>query len=477
MSLSIPQKLIEQLKKGNVVLFCGAGISVSEGGLPSGGQLARELAEQAGRPEIANAPLPDVAQAYELEMDRHDLVEYIAGRIDDPRYVPLRTHQLIAALPFTKIVTTNWDNLLEKAMDHADKFFVKVVDDLEVAYADEAKVLLIKLHGSIEQKDSIIITGDDYYDVFARLPETATLVRTYFATKTVLFLGFGLADEDFKRLYHGVVRRIGVHKRRAYAVQLNPDELTVKYWKQKNVQIVAADATVFLEALADASGEDIVPIAPPSEPTPGVARQPRRVEATPPGQARKAEIRKVPAKMGTSTEERARPGDQRRKGPLGWITWKKVVGAILGIVLIVALAIFADPLAEFRNSIRERLREFRAAPTPAVVTPGIARIEVFMNGGQLNLDRLPSLTSGETVVLEVMVFDTNGKRYASDDLVCTWSVAPLGDGDLGINTDLCKTIYVPSQEYSAQVVSFKVEGLEQQFEPSDPISMEFDIVQ
>ena len=33
-------------------------------------------------------------------------------------------------------------------------------------------MLLIKSHGSIEQKDSIVITGDDYYDVFARLPET-----------------------------------------------------------------------------------------------------------------------------------------------------------------------------------------------------------------------------------------------------------------------------------------------------------------
>jgi hypothetical protein len=268
MSLPIPQELIEQLKKGNVVLFCGAGISMSEGGLPSGGQLARELAKRAGRPAMANAPLPEVAQAYELEMGHQSLIEYIAGRIDDPPRIPLRTHRLIVVLPFTKIVTTNWDNLLEKTMDQAGKPFVKIVRDSEVAYADEAKVLLVKLHGSIEQKDSIIITGDDYYDVFARLSETANLVRAYFATRTILFLGFGLADEDFKRLYHGVVRRIGVHKRRAYAVQLNPDKLTVKHWAQKNVQIVAADATVFLEALADALKRDIVPIPPPFEPTP-----------------------------------------------------------------------------------------------------------------------------------------------------------------------------------------------------------------
>lgn len=284
MSISIPQELIEQLKKGNIVLFCGAGISVSEGGLPGGKQLARELAERAGEPELVNAPLPEVAQAYELKMGHQSLIEYVSGRIDDPHYIPLHTHHLISALPFTKIITTNWDNLLEEALRQAGKPFVKVVRDAHVAFADEMKVLLIKLHGSIEQQDSIVITGDDYYDVFAHLPETANLVLAYFATKTILFLGFGLADEDFKRLYHEVVRHLGKHKRRAYAAQLNPDERTTKYWEQKNVQVINADATAFLEALAEALGEDVVPIT-PSKPTPSVVRQPRRIDAALPSQA------------------------------------------------------------------------------------------------------------------------------------------------------------------------------------------------
>jgi tetratricopeptide (TPR) repeat protein len=118
----------------------------------------------------------------------------------------------------------------------------------------------------------------------------------------------------------------------------------------------------------------------------------------------------------------------------------------------------------------------RVTATPTVVIASVARIEVFLDGDQLKLDHLPSLTSDEAVVLEVIVFDTNGKRYTSDNLVCTWSVAPLGDEDVGIDTDLCRTLYIPSQEYSKQTVSFEAEGLEQRFEPTGPISMEFDIV-
>jgi hypothetical protein len=37
----------------------------------------------------------------------------------------LHTHQLIAALPFNKVITTNWDNLLEEALRRARQPFVK----------------------------------------------------------------------------------------------------------------------------------------------------------------------------------------------------------------------------------------------------------------------------------------------------------------------------------------------------------------
>jgi hypothetical protein len=247
--MQIPTELIEQIQKGNVVLFCGAGISMGTGGLPSGWQLSQELAERAELGDVSGMALPEVAQAYELKLGYQSLIQYVINHIDDPKYLPLRTHQLIATLPFNKVITTNWDNLLEEALRQAGQPFVKVVRDADIAFADEEKVLLIKLHGSIEQKDTIVITGDDYYDVFYRLPEIAKVVGAYFATRTILFLGFGLADEDFKRLYHEVVRHLGRHKRRAYAVQLHPRELDVRYWEQKNVQVIDCDATEFLEAI------------------------------------------------------------------------------------------------------------------------------------------------------------------------------------------------------------------------------------
>lgn len=245
----IPLELFEQVERGNLVLFCGAGISTSEDGLPSGWQLAQELVQRSGQNQLQGANLSVAAEAYELTRGHNSLIAYLVDRIDNPRFLPLPTHRLIAALPFKLIITTNWDNLLEEALREASKQFIKVVQDVDIAFADNDKILLVKLHGSIEQKDSIVVAPEDYFHIFARLPETTNLVRSYFATKTVLFLGFGLADDDFRPLYFEVVRNLGRHKRRAYAVQLETTLIARKAWEQRNVEIIVSNAVDFLTAL------------------------------------------------------------------------------------------------------------------------------------------------------------------------------------------------------------------------------------
>jgi hypothetical protein len=247
--MAIPLELVEQLRKGNIMLFCGAGISISANGLPSSGQLVQELAQRANLGDASKLDLPAVAQAYAGKKGIQNLIAYITDRIDNPRYKPLRTHELIAELPFKYLFTTNWDNLQEKALERAGKAYHKVVKDTDLAFADEEKVMVVKVHGSVEQKESIVVMGDDYYNVIERLPETFNLLRSFLATKTILFIGFGLADNDFKQLYQKVERRLSKLTRRAYAVQLNPTAHAPTYWMLHNVEIISADATAFLEEL------------------------------------------------------------------------------------------------------------------------------------------------------------------------------------------------------------------------------------
>ena len=77
---TIPRSLVEQLRKGNCALFAGGGISMNEGGLPGGGQLAKELAWRCDYPGDDLA-LPRVAQYYADTIDKADLLQYVCQRI------------------------------------------------------------------------------------------------------------------------------------------------------------------------------------------------------------------------------------------------------------------------------------------------------------------------------------------------------------------------------------------------------------
>lgn len=276
----VPPELIEQLQRSNVVLFTGAGLSVSAG-LPSGQQLVQELAQR--QPEVAGRPFPEAMQAYQLLRSRQSLLDYLMHRIDDPAIPPGRAHHLIAALPLTRVFTTNWDTLQETAWRQARKRVTLVVRDNELAYTDAQTIQLVKMHGTITQPDSIVVTEDDYLDFFDRRPQIAQALGHYAATQTLLFLGYSLSDPDFKRIMAEVGRRVGREMRRSYAVQLHPNPLDVRNWEGKNVQVIDAELTAFLDELATALGTTttppaVAPTTPPGVPPALPAIEPRAEE-------------------------------------------------------------------------------------------------------------------------------------------------------------------------------------------------------
>ena len=156
-NLTIPKNLVEQLCKGNCVLFVGAGISMGRGGLTGGGRLAQELAERCDYPGD-DLSLARVAQYYAVTIGKAELLHCVCQRIREARREPMETHKLIAVLPFNIIVSTNYDQLLERALEVAGRPFNVIVTDRQVSSWDEGVVNLLKIHGCVSQWESIIIT-------------------------------------------------------------------------------------------------------------------------------------------------------------------------------------------------------------------------------------------------------------------------------------------------------------------------------
>jgi hypothetical protein len=185
--------------------------------------------------------------------------------------------------PYQLIVTTNYDDVLERAFSEADESFdlvYYVTDDkqrhgkfLHVSPDGEAYTILkpnkyrslsperrsviLKIHGSVDRtnsgKDSFVITEDHYIDYLTNT-DLSSLMPVKLAAKLrnshFLFLGYGLKDWNLRVILH----RIWGEQRLTYkswAIQLNPTPEETALWSKREVDILDASLDNYIVRLSE----------------------------------------------------------------------------------------------------------------------------------------------------------------------------------------------------------------------------------
>lgn len=203
------ETLATMATRGRLVLFLGAGLGVSAG-LPTWDGLLDQLGERAGLTPEERQQVKSLG-----ELDRG---EYIAqrlrasgGHVGSEIAAVLGTHErvglghaLLAGLPCTEAVTTNYDRLFETAC--ADIGQPPAV--LPYAPATHATRWLLKMHGCVTHEDDIVLTRQNYLRYAERNAALAGIVQAMLITKHMLFLGFSLRDDNFLRIVDQVRRAV-----------------------------------------------------------------------------------------------------------------------------------------------------------------------------------------------------------------------------------------------------------------------------
>jgi hypothetical protein len=106
----------------------------------------------------------------------------------------------------------------------------------------------VKLHGTLDDENSIIITDDDYTKAIAGEHEQA-LFHWFAATllvETVVFVGYSLNDPNILYLYEELRKISGREKFDHYIVNgENPDENDIKRWSKQGVKFLPLKARDF----------------------------------------------------------------------------------------------------------------------------------------------------------------------------------------------------------------------------------------
>ncbi|WP_257048468.1 SIR2 family NAD-dependent protein deacylase [Brevibacterium moorei] len=222
---------------GKIVPFMGAGVSMSAGA-PSWGGLVDGLAVGAGltsseRQRLSGKNVLDQAEILlNVYGDQAKFNLAVAERVEVERYGLAPT--LLASLPLEQAITLNYDTLFEKASEDAGAPCAVIPSPDDGGSDDAATRWLLKMHGSVTDQDSIVLTRDDYLGFDANRNVLAALVKASLVTKRLVFVGFGLGDDHFHQIVHDV-RAVepGKISRNAVALTLSRDSLDERAWAGK----------------------------------------------------------------------------------------------------------------------------------------------------------------------------------------------------------------------------------------------------
>jgi len=246
--------LVDQIKRGECVLFLGSGVS-TEVGLPSGEELTRTLAQEVGVEPIS---LSQVAQEFERTYGRAKLIQRIKQLIIDRpvKHNGVTSYDLLPEINGLSrmIFTTNWDNQIENAFERKQLYCNVVRYNHQIGLISDNTHTVIKLHGDLggNPKD-IVLTPEDYkraYNQVKKPGRAFSVFGTKLLTNTILFVGYSLEDKDFQLLYRSVKDSLGGNMHMHYAVMIEANEELKKKWKDQEVAILQLPARALLEYIA-----------------------------------------------------------------------------------------------------------------------------------------------------------------------------------------------------------------------------------
>jgi hypothetical protein len=168
---------------------------------------------------------------------------------------PDEPHQVLADLPLPVYITTNYDNFMVQALRGRNKNperelcrwnrLVKEhpsIFEKEPGFDPTAKhPVVFHLHGHTEVPESLVITEDDYLDFLVNISKDQELItpriQRAFRETSLLFLGYKLADWNFRVLFRSLVGYLEKSVSQVHvSVQLAPKEDEVSDKQKKEAQ-------------------------------------------------------------------------------------------------------------------------------------------------------------------------------------------------------------------------------------------------
>ncbi|WP_144604057.1 SIR2 family protein [Algoriphagus algorifonticola] len=227
------QNIINAKNDSSLAIFVGAGISKSSETesfkLPDWADLIKDLKTELDIQDEFD--FLKIAQLYYLEFG--EFIYYKKLKEYFPDYIkPSELHKLIFRINPHVIITTNWDNILERTIEENAFIYDTISSDTDLTRSSlQNKV--IKMHGDFTN-NNIVFKEDDYINYQLNFPLLENYLKSILSTHTVLFIGYSYNDFNLKQILKWIQKHSEVRPP-MYLTTFHKNDTSKKYFENHGV--------------------------------------------------------------------------------------------------------------------------------------------------------------------------------------------------------------------------------------------------
>ena len=255
------KELLASYKKGNVILFVGAGVSANLN-LPTWSNLINDIARELEyEPEIFSTFGEHYALA-EYYRIRKGNIKSLTDKMKS-EWVPSQEeigksviHKKIVECNFPIIYTTNYDHCLEQSFSLYNKGFTKIISVSDIAKIKDGRTQIIKFHGDFEDSESIVLDESSYFERLEFETPLDIKLRSDVLGKSVLFIGYSLSDINIRFLFYKLAKlwesnSNSAKQPRSYVFSPRPNDIQKAILEQWGIDMIPSDIDDHKDALEE----------------------------------------------------------------------------------------------------------------------------------------------------------------------------------------------------------------------------------
>ena len=237
------KRIVEASQTESLTFFVGAGVSKLSNA-PKWSELIDAFSDSLGRtkkPYYSNEEYLSIPQMYyySINQDEDQYYNFINNCFGDKKLIPNAIHKMILDLNPHAFITTNFDDLLETAASENCQSFKVVACDDEISGINGNRFIL-KLHGDLNHRN-IVLKEEDYLNYSEKFKLVETLLKSIFATNTVVFIGYGLNDYNIKLILNWTKTLLKEKFNKPIFIYTDDAELSkdeLRYHESKGLQVI-----------------------------------------------------------------------------------------------------------------------------------------------------------------------------------------------------------------------------------------------